>query len=277
MKGQRRHDMNATGACAQSGTRAPKRQCAACRVTAAGVARRGSLAETTKWKSSGSPTGGEPSQGTCGNLGAGTEAVDLRENNWDSRGVHLDLGKQGAAGGEVDAAGTIPGPSQSSVQKGGCAWRESDGDIAEGATGPRACTAGGGAGVHGLGHLERQGPSPVVPNTQTNSNLGGKLETLTGIIEHMWNLDAGPPLENHVSAIHASRSLLHASSDIIAQEDDLALAATQVEELPDFEVDEEEHLADFEEMHAPGAPRLARKTTGSRPARTPRPKKSRTS
>ena len=92
-----------------------------------------------------------------------------------------------------------------------------------------------------------------MPNPQTNANLVGTLETLTGIIEHLWNLDAGPLLENLVSAIQASRSLLHASSDTIAQEDDLALAAAQVEELPDFEVDEEEHLADFEEMHAPGA------------------------
>ena len=159
---------------------------------------------------------------------------------------------------KVDAAGTIPGPSQGSVQKGGCAWRESDGDIAEGATGLRASTAeegGAGIGYMDLEHLERQAPSLVVQNPQTNSNLGGTLETLTGIIEHLWNLDAGPPLENLVSAIHASRSLLHASSDIIAQKDDLALAATQVEELPDFEVDEEEHLADFEEMHAPGAER----------------------
>ena len=51
-----------------------------------------------------------------------------------------------------------------------------------------------------LEHLEREASSPVVPNLQTNANLVGTLETLTGIIEHLWNLDAGRPLENLVSA-----------------------------------------------------------------------------
>ena len=224
-------------------------------MTAAGVARRGSLAETRKCKSSSSPTGGEPSQGTATLVQARkqltfaktarilVEYIKILESRVQQeksmRQAQSPGQRKDKARARFKKAVVTGEKAMETLQKAQQAFEQAHQEVVQ--------------PYMDLEHLEREAPSPVVPNPQTNANLVGTLETLTGIIEHLWNLDAGPPLENHVSAIHASRSLLHASSDLIAQEDDPALAAKLVEELPDFEVDEEEHLADFEEMHAPGA------------------------
>ena len=225
-------------------------------MTAAGVARRGSLAETRKCKSSSSPTGGEPSQGTATlaqarkqltfakTAGILVEYIKILESSVQQE--EKSMRQAQSQGQRKDQARArfkkvvVTGEkAMETLQKAQQALEQAQQEVVQ--------------AYMDLEHLEREAPSLVVPTPQTNSNLVGTLETLTGIIEHLWNLDAGPPLENLVSAIHASRSLLHASSDLIAQEDDPALAAKLVEKLPDFEVDEEEHLADFEEMHAPGA------------------------
>ena len=53
---------------------------------------------------------------------------------------------------------------------------------------------------------------PVVPVPQINVSLVKTLEALKGIIENLWNPDAGQPPENLIHAIQESRQILQNSS-----------------------------------------------------------------
>ena len=130
-------------------------------------------------------------------------------------------------------------------------------------------------------------PLPVMPVPQVNVSLVKTLEALTGIIEKLWNPDAGQAPENLIHAIQESRQLLYTSSVILSQEGgaalDAELDAGQDLELWDLGDEEAEEMADFEEAHAPGGPpvkatmsRARKATTGHTPitpfrgGRTPR-------
>ena len=106
--------------------------------------------------------------------------------------------------------------------------------------------------------LMQEEPLPVMPVPQVNVSLVRTLEALTGIIENLWNPDAGQPPEHLTHAIQESRQILQTSSVIMSQEGGAALdaefAAGQDPEVWDLEEDEAEEKTDFEEAHAPGWP-----------------------
>ena len=89
-------------------------------------------------------------------------------------------------------------------------------------------------------------------------NLVKSLEALTGLIENMWNPEAGPPPDQLIHAIQESRATLQASSAILSQEggpaSDAEVGAELDLELWDQDEAEAEEMADFEEAHAPGRP-----------------------
>ena len=132
----------------------------------------------------------------------------------------------------------------------------------------------------------QEAPLPVVPVPQVNVSLVRTLKALTGIIENLWNPDAGQPPEHLIQAIQESRQLLQTSSVLMSQEGGAALdadcAAGQEPVLWDLEEDDAEEMADFEEAHAPGGPLVeatvsrARKAATENAPRTPPPKQTRT-
>ena len=128
--------------------------------------------------------------------------------------------------------------------------------------------------------LMQEAPLPVMPVAQVNVSLVKTLEALTGIIEDLWNPDAGQPPVIH--AIQESRQILQTCSVLVSQEGgavlDAEFAAGQDPEPLDLEEDEAEEMADFEEAHAPGGPlveaivsRARKAATGNTPT-TPPPK-----
>ena len=134
--------------------------------------------------------------------------------------------------------------------------------------------------------LVQEAPLPVMPVAQVNVSLVNILEALLGIIENLWNPDAGQPPENLIHAIQESRQILQTSSVIISQEGGAALDvdfdARQDPDLWDLDEDEAEEVADFEEAHAPGGPLVeatvsrARQTATVNAPITREPKKTRT-
>ena len=110
---------------------------------------------------------------------------------------------------------------------------------------------------------------------------------MTGIIENLWNPDAGQPPEHLIHAIQESRRILQTSSVLASRERGAALdaefAAGQDPELWDLEEHEAQEMADFEEAHSPGgllveatASRARKAATGNSTPITPPPKKRRT-
>ena len=99
--------------------------------------------------------------------------------------------------------------------------------------------------------LMQEASLQVMPVPQVNVSLVRTLEALTGIIENLWNPDAGQPPEHLTHAIQESRQILQISSAIMSQEGGAALDAEfdagQDPELWDLEEDEVEEMADFEE------------------------------
>ena len=157
---------------------------------------------------------------------------------------------------------------------------------AEGPGELRASAAGGDASPDRIGVLMQEAPLPVMPVAQVDVGLVKFLEALTGIIENLWNPDAGHPPDHLMHAIQESRQILQTSSVLTSQEAGAALdadfAAGQEPELWDLEEDDVEEMADFEEAHAPGGPpveatvsRARKAATGNTPT-TPLPKKTRT-
>ena len=73
--------------------------------------------------------------------------------------------------------------------------------------------------------LMQEAPLPVMPVPQVNVSLAKSLEALTGIMENLWNPDAGPPPDNPTHAIQESRQILQTSSVILSQEGGAALDA----------------------------------------------------
>ena len=134
--------------------------------------------------------------------------------------------------------------------------------------------------------LMQEAPLPVMPVPHVNVSLVKTSEVLTGIIENLWNPDAGQPPEHLTHAIQESRQILQTSSVLMSQEGGAALEAElvagQEPELWDLQEDDVEEMADFEEAHAPGGPPVeatvsrARKAATVNTPITPPPKKTRT-
>ena len=128
-----------------------------------------------------------------------------------------------------------------------------------------------------LHKLMQEAPLPVMPAPQVNVNQVKSLEALTGLIENVWNPEAGPPPDPLIHAIQESRAILQTSSAILSQEGGAAVeaetGAEQDPELWDQDEGEAEEMADFEEAHAPGGPpvepRQTRKAAAERAPPTP--------
>ena len=89
----------------------------------------------------------------------------------------------------------------------------------------------------------QEGPLPVMPAPQVNVNLVKSLEALTGLIENMWNPEAGPPPEQLIHAVQESRAILQTSSAILSQEGGAAVEAeTGAEQDPGLWDQDEERL-----------------------------------
>ena len=73
--------------------------------------------------------------------------------------------------------------------------------------------------------LMQEAPLPVMPVPQVDVGLVRTLEALTGIIENLWNPDAGPPPEHLSHAIQESRQIFQTSSVIMSQDGGAALDA----------------------------------------------------
>ena len=122
--------------------------------------------------------------------------------------------------------------------------------------------------------LMQEAPLPVMPVPQVNMSLVKSLDALTGIIENLWNPDAGPPPENLLHAIQESRP---DPPDLIGyscpQEGggaalDAELDARQDPELWDLDEGGVEEMVDFEEAHAPGGPPVQATVSRARNAAT---------
>ena len=66
--------------------------------------------------------------------------------------------------------------------------------------------------------LKLEAPLPVMPVPQVNVSPVRTLEALTGIIENLWNPDAGQPPEHLTHATQKSRQILQTSSVFMFQE-----------------------------------------------------------
>ena len=135
-----------------------------------------------------------------------------------------------------------------------------------------------------LDRLMQEAPPPVMPVPQDNVSLVKTLEALTGIIENMWNPDAGQPPDHLIHAIQESRAMLQTCSVMLSRKVgaalDAELDAEQNPELWDLDENEAEEKEGFEEAHAPGGPPVeatrTRKAAAERTPVTPPPKKTRT-
>ena len=111
-----------------------------------------------------------------------------------------------------------------------------------------------------------------MPVPQVNMSLVQSSEALTGLIENLWNPEAGPPPDQLIHAIQESRAILQASSAILSQEGGAALeaeaGAEQDNELRDLDEDEAEEMEGFEEAHAPGGPPVEATVSRARKAAT---------
>ena len=88
-----------------------------------------------------------------------------------------------------------------------------------------------------------EAPQPMMPVTQLNVSLVKTLEALTGVIENLWNPDAGQPPENLIHAIQESRQTL-------SQEGGAALnAELDADEPRDLDEDEAEEMSDSSRRH----------------------------
>ena len=76
--------------------------------------------------------------------------------------------------------------------------------------------------------LMQEAPLPVMPVPHVNVSLVKTSEVLTGIIENLWNPDAGQPPEHLTHAIQESRQILQTSSVLMSQEGGAALEAELV-------------------------------------------------
>ena len=123
----------------------------------------------------------------------------------------------------------------------------------------------------------QEAPLPVMPVPQVHLDLVKTLEALTGIIENMWNPDAGQPPDHLVHAIQESRANLQTSSAIVSQEGgataEAELGAEQDPELWDLDEDEAEEMEGFEQappVEATRARKAAAERTPRRRKRAPR-------
>ena len=121
-----------------------------------------------------------------------------------------------------------------------------------------------------LDKFMQEAPLPVVPVPQVDVSLVETLESLTGIVE------------KHVEPRRraTTRSLDTGNPRSLSWEAGAALDAEQDLDLWNLDEDEAEQMADFEEAHAPGGPRVestrARKAAVEPTPMTPPPKKTRT-
>ena len=81
----------------------------------------------------------------------------------------------------------------------------------------------------------QEAPLPVMPAPQANVNQVKSLEALTGMIENVWNPEAGPPPDALIHAIQESRAILQTSSAILSQGGGAAVEAeTGAEQDPEL-------------------------------------------
>ena len=123
--------------------------------------------------------------------------------------------------------------------------------------------------------LIQEAPLPVKPAPQVNVSLVKILEALTGLIENMWNPEAGATTRSPDTG--NAGVILQTSSVLLSQKGGAALVAEQDPDLWNLDEDEAEQMASFEEAHASGGPRAestrARKATAQPTQMTPPPKK----
>ena len=205
---------------------------------------------------------------------SGPVAAGTGERAGDARRVHPHLGEQGARGGDSGEASsaleTEDGPGTGQVSSGSRIGRECDGSAAERAREFRASTAVGDTGPNGPGQACAGSPLPVMPVPQVNVCLVKTLKALTGIIENMWDPDAGQPPDHLIEATQDSRAILQTSSAILSQEGGAALDAEQDPELWNLDEDEAEQMEEFEEAHAPGQGHAKPQQSAHRRKRVPR-------
>ena len=216
-------------------------------------ARRGRSSAGTRREATSTSASGRSSSGT----GKGS-GVAIR--------MYSHLGKQGAARGGGDetssALGPENGPSTGQISSGTRIRRQSGRENFEQAQQVVIQAR------MDLDKLMQEAPLPVMPVPRVSVSLVNTLEALTGIIENMWNPDAGQAVDNLIHAIQESRAILQTSSVILSQEGGAALNAEQDArqdpELWNLDEGETEQMAVFEEVHAPGGPML--ETTRARKA-----------
>ena len=106
-----------------------------------------------------------------------------------------------------------------------------------------------------LATLMKEESLPVMPVPHVKN-----LEALRGIIENLWNPGTGPTSEHLVNVLQESRRILRTSSVILAQGgDETTEEVFDAEPRPEpwgVDEDEAEQLADFEDVHAPGRPKV---------------------
>ena len=86
----------------------------------------------------------------------------------------------------------------------------------------------------------------------------------------MWNPDAGQPPERLVQVIQESKVLIRTSSALVAQEAGVALDGEKDADFSNWDANDLEPMADFEETRAPGGPWLEMaSTSGNLVERTP--------
>ena len=94
--------------------------------------------------------------------------------------------------------------------------------------------------------LMQEASLPVMRAPQVNVSLVKTfLEALTGLIENVWNPEAGPPPDKLIHAIQAR---------VEANSSDLISDLFQDPEIWDQDEDEAEEMEGSEEAHAPGGP-----------------------
>ena len=99
-----------------------------------------------------------------------------------------------------------------------------------------------------LDQLMQEAPLPVLAVPQFNVSLVKTLGALIGIIEHMWNPDAGQTPDHLTHAIQESRAIRQTLSVVLSQEGGAALDADQEPELWNLDEGETEQMTDFEEV-----------------------------
>ena len=93
-------------------------------------------------------------------------------------------------------------------------------------------------------------PLLAMPAPQVTVNLVKSLEALTGLIQNMWNSEAGPPPDQLIHAIQESRAILQTSlSKEVGAALEAEVDAEQHPELRDQDEDEAEEMERAPKRH----------------------------